>query len=42
MFGQHCRDLVATPQGNEHQNIRQFMQHGWQGVLFLQLALKEK
>jgi hypothetical protein len=42
MFGQHYRDVVATPQGNDHQNIRQFMQHGWQGVLFSQWALKEK
>ncbi|WP_350431547.1 HopJ type III effector protein [Shewanella sp. H8] len=42
LFGQHYRDVVATPQGDDHQNIRQFMQHGWQGVLFSQLALQDK
>ncbi|GGP86540.1 HopJ type III effector protein [Shewanella ulleungensis] len=42
LFGQHYRDVVATPQGGDHQNIRQFMQHGWDGVLFSQLALKQK
>ena len=42
LFGQHYRDVVATPQGDDHQNIRQFMQHGWDGILFSQLALKQK
>ncbi|GGP55769.1 type III effector [Shewanella algicola] len=42
LFGQHYRDVVATPQGDDHQNIRQFMQHGWPGVLFSQSALTSK
>ncbi|MDD8058931.1 HopJ type III effector protein [Shewanella metallivivens] len=42
LFGQHYRDVVATPQGDDHQNIRQFMQHGWAGILFSQLALTPK
>lgn len=42
LFGQHYRDVVATPQGDDHQNIRQFMQHGWAGVLFSQSALTSK
>ena len=42
MFGQHYRDVLATPQGSDHQNIRQFMKHGWDGVLFSQLALELK
>ncbi|MBB1438627.1 HopJ type III effector protein [Shewanella sp. SG41-4] len=42
MFGQHYRDVVDTPQGTDHQNIRQFIQNGWKGVLFSQLALKQK
>jgi hypothetical protein len=33
---------LATPQGSDHQNIRQFMKHGWDGVLFSQLALELK
>ncbi|MCL1066710.1 HopJ type III effector protein [Shewanella olleyana] len=42
LFGQHYRDVVATPEGNDHQNIRQFMQNGWEGISFSQepLALK--
>ncbi|QDE32287.1 HopJ type III effector protein [Shewanella polaris] len=42
MFGQHYRDVVATAQSGDHQNIRQFMLCGWQGILFSQLALQEK
>ena len=42
LFGEHYRDVLATPQGSDHQNIRQFMQHGWAGVLFSQLALSLK
>ena len=36
-FGEHYRDVLATPEGNDHQNIRQFMRHGWSGIQF-QLA----
>ncbi|WP_390904125.1 HopJ type III effector protein [Shewanella phaeophyticola] len=42
LFGQHYRDVLATPQGSDHQNIRQFMLHGWAGILFSQLALTLK
>jgi hypothetical protein len=42
MFGQHYRDVMATPKGTDYHNIRQFMQHGWQGVLFSQLALQQR
>ncbi|KPZ67555.1 HopJ type III effector protein [Shewanella sp. P1-14-1] len=34
LFGQYYQDVLATPQGAEHQNIRQFMQHGWAGIRF--------
>lgn len=33
-FGEHYRDVLATSDGNDHQNIRQFMRHGWQGIHF--------
>lgn len=33
-FGRYYRDVVATPAGTDHQNIRQFMQQGWSGVTF--------
>ncbi|AZG72353.1 HopJ type III effector protein [Shewanella livingstonensis] len=42
MFGQHYRDVLAAPQGSDHQNIRQFSLYGWDGVLFSQLALALK
>ena len=33
-FGEHYRDVQATPDGTDHQNIRQFMRHGWKGIQF--------
>ncbi len=41
-FGEHYRDVLATPDGQDHQNIRQFMIHGWPGIAFesAPLALK--
>jgi hypothetical protein len=34
LFGQHYRDVVKTPEGTDHQNIRNFMMTGWEGILF--------
>lgn len=34
-FGDYYRiDVLENPQGNDHQNIRNFMKHGWQGIRF--------
>lgn len=33
-FGQYYRDVLAEPDGDSHQNIRNFMQTGWQGISF--------
>ncbi len=33
-FGEHYRDVQATPKGQDHQNIRQFMIHAWPGIQF--------
>lgn len=41
-FGEHYRDVVATPDGVDHQNIRQFMRHGWAGIQFENAPLKLK
>jgi hypothetical protein len=38
-FGEHYRDVQATPEGGDHQNIRQFMIHGWPGIQFSHAAL---
>ena len=34
LFGQHYRAVLATPQADDHQNIRQFMANGWEGIEF--------
>lgn len=34
-FGAYYReDVLQHPQASDHANIRQFMQHGWQGIQF--------
>ena len=42
LFAEHYDDVVATPNAVNHQNIRQFMQCGWEGVRFESEALNEK
>ena len=32
LFGGYYRDVVATPEGDDHPNIRNFMKSGWDGV----------
>ncbi|MGF1908452.1 HopJ type III effector protein [Vibrio kasasachensis] len=40
MFGEYYRDdVLGHPEGHDHQNIRNFIAHGWQGVKFEGLAL---
>jgi len=41
-FGEHFRDVQNTLEGVDHQNIRQFMIHGWSGIQFAQAPLKLK
>ena len=31
-FAEHYRSVQASPNGTDHQNIRQFMVNGWSGV----------
>ncbi len=43
LFGQYYRDdVLKHPAGNDHANIRTFMQHGWKGVHFDGVALIPK
>ncbi|MGE8432137.1 HopJ type III effector protein [Chryseobacterium joostei] len=43
LFGEFYRDdVIKNPDGNDHQNIRNFMEFGWDGVSFEAEALKEK
>ncbi len=42
-FGQYYReDVLKNPEGDDHQNIRNFMTKGWEGVSFSGEALKTK
>ncbi len=43
LFGDYYRkDVLQDPDGNGHQNIRNFMQFGWEGISFSSLALTAK
>ena len=43
LFGQYYRDdVLKKPNGDDHQNIRNFMQYGWQGIHFSGEALTTK
>jgi len=34
LWGEYYRQVVASPDGTDHQNIRNFMKTGWEGVPF--------
>ncbi|AWO00367.1 HopJ type III effector protein [Chitinophaga alhagiae] len=42
LFAEHYQSVLNTPDGADHQNIRQFMAHGWPGVVFEGQALVAK
>ena len=42
LFGQYYRDVLNSPEASDHQNIRQFMLHGFAGVTLSGNALTEK
>ncbi|MFC5192888.1 HopJ type III effector protein [Algoriphagus aquatilis] len=43
LFGDYYRvDVLGHPEGTDHQNIRNFIQGGWEGIRFEGEALKEK
>lgn len=42
-FGQYYReDVLQNPEGTDHQNIRNFMRSGWDGVSFAQEPLQAR
>lgn len=42
-FGSYYRDdVLAHPENNDHQNIRNFIKSGWNGIHFSSVALLEK
>lgn len=42
LFAEHYRAVLDSPDAVDHQNIRQFMAHGWAGVVFEGEALIAK
>jgi hypothetical protein len=42
LFAEHYQSVLNNPNGTDHQNIRQFMAHGWAGIVFEGQALLAK
>lgn len=42
LFAEHYRSVLATPQGTDHANIRNFMYYGWQAFLMEHNPLSAK
>jgi hypothetical protein len=42
LFGDYYFDVLNDPNGSGHQNIRNFMRDGWQGICFIGVALTVK
>ena len=42
LFAEHYQSVLQNPDGIDHQNIRQFMMHGWEGIVFGGEALSAK
>ena len=39
LFGEHYQKVLETPSDADHQNIRNFMNFGWNGIAFEKEAL---
>jgi len=42
LFAEHYQSVLDTPDADDHQNIRQFMEKGWDGIVFEGIALERK
>lgn len=42
LFAEHYQSVLENPTATDHQNIRQFMKHGWEGIAFEGEALQRK
>lgn len=42
LFTEYYNDVLKTPEGEDHQNIRNFMKFGWEGILFSNDPLSQK
>lgn len=41
-FGRFYQDVLSTPEGTDHANIRNFMRDGWAGIRFAGQALTSR
>jgi hypothetical protein len=41
-FGRFYQDVLNTPEGNDHANIRTFMKFGWEGIQFFGTPLEPR
>jgi len=42
LFAEHYQNVLDNPGASNHQNIRQFMRNGWNGVTFEGVVLSPK
>ena len=42
LFAEHYQSVLASPDGTDHQNIRQFIKYGWEGISFEGTALVKR
>jgi len=42
LFAEHYQNVLDTPTAQNHQNIRQFIENGWEGIQFEGVALTAK
>lgn len=42
LFGEHYQKVLLTPNDEDHQNIRNFIKFGWEGISFSGNALELK
>ena len=40
LFAEHYQNVLDHPDATDHQNIRQFITHGWEGIKFESEALR--
>ena len=42
LFAEHYQNVLENPAADSHQNIRNFMKYGWEGVSFDGVVLEKK
>ena len=42
LFGEYYQDVLTRPKDSDHTNIRNFIKHGWDGIIFQAKVLTKK